>query len=145
MVKRILKKILLIILIVLILNNFFMTKVMAAEPLDTVVGVIEGILGGIVGILSFPFRLVAITIGDAVNGLTAIIAYTEKPTDTSIDTGTLTPFDILFNKVPILDINFFEIGDEENIVNQIRTGVATWYYVLRILASAILLVILVYV
>lgn len=145
MVKRILKKILLIILIVLILNNFFMTKVMAAEPLDTVVGVIEGILGGIVGILSFPFRLVAITIGDAVNGLTAIIAYTEKPTDTSIDTGTLTPFDILFNKVPILDINFFEIDDEENIVNQIRTGVATWYYVLRILASAILLVILVYV
>ena len=102
MVKRILKKILLIILIVLMLNNFFMTQVMAAEPLDTVVGVIEGILGGIVGILSFPFRLVAITIGDAVNGLTAIIAYTEKPTDTSIDTGTLTPFDILFNKVPIL-------------------------------------------
>ena len=145
MVKRILKKILLIILIVLMLNNFFMTQVMAAEPLDTVVGVIEGILGGIVGILSFPFRLVAITIGDAVNGLTAIIAYTEKPTDTSIDTGTLTPFDILFNKVPILDINFFEIGDEENIVNQVRTGVATWYYVLRILASAILLVILVYV
>ena len=145
MVKRILKKILLIILIVLILNNFFMTKVMAAEPLDTVVGVIEGILGGIVGILSFPFRFVAIIIGDAVNGLTAIIAYTEKPTDTGIDTGTLTPFDILFNKVPILDINFFEIGDEENIVNQIRTGVATWYYVLRILASAILLVILVYV
>lgn len=145
MVKRILKKILLIILIVLILNNFFMTKVMAAEPLDTVVGVIEGILGGIVGILSFPFRLVAITIGEAVNGLTAIIAYTEKPTDTSIDTGTLTPFDILFNKVPILDINFFEIDEEENIVNQIRIGVATWYYVLRILASAILLVILVYV
>ncbi len=145
MVKRILKKILLIILIVLILNNFFMTKVMAAEPLDTVVGVIEGILGGIVGILSFPFRFVAIIIGEAVNGLTAIIAYTEKPTDTSIDTETLTPFDILFNKVPILDINFFEIGDEENIVNQIRTGVATWYYVLRILASAILLVILVYV
>ena len=145
MVKRILKKILLIILIVLILNNFFMTKVMAAEPLDTVVGVIEGILGGIVGILSFPFRFVAIIIGEAVNGLTAIIAYTEKPTDTSIDTETLTPFDILFNKVPILDINFFEIGDEENVVNQIRTGVATWYYVLRILASAILLVILVYV
>lgn len=144
MVKRILKKLLLIIFILLILNNFFMIEARAAV-LDDVVKVIENVLGGIVGILSWPFRGLAVLIGDAINSLTAIIAYTEKPTDTSIDTGVLTPFDILYNKVPILDINFFEIGIEDNIVNQMRTGVATWYYVMRILASGILLVILIYV
>ena len=62
----------------------------------------------------------------------------------------LSPFDILFNKVKVVDINFFDITDatgteEGAIVNKIRKGVAKWYYAMRNIAASILLCILIYV
>ena len=161
--KKALKKILVIILIILTLNNFLISSVYADDD-DGIGGVIGGIIKGllesVVGLLTYPIRIIALAAATAINALTASVAYIEGSTDPSFDMGasqslgnvfskSISPFDIFFNKVKILDVNFFDIettGPEaESIVNKIRLGIATWYYVLRIIALAILLIVLVYV
>lgn len=44
-----------------------------------------------------------------------------------------------------LDINFFNLNIEEGALLTFRTAVAKWYYILRLISAAILLVILIYV
>lgn len=58
---------------------------------------------------------------------------------------------IVYNKVPILDINFFNfesaggaVVDEDGIIYVIKENVAMWYYIFRILAILIMLLILIY-
>lgn len=143
---RVLKRILVIIMIITILNNFAITPVVKAnETLDAIGETITGFFLSFLGLLTLPARAIALGVGYAINALTATVAYIEGATDPTIKTYTITPFDIFFNKVKILDINFFEIGNDVNIVNTIRTGIAAWYYALRLIAMAILLVILIYV
>ncbi len=59
--------------------------------------------------------------------------------------GIVTPDDIIFNRVGMTNINFFELNGAGPVVTKIRENIATWYYSLRILALAILLVVLIYV
>lgn len=161
--KKALKKILVIVLIILTLNNFLISSVYADDDdgIGGVIGdIIQGLLESVVGLLTYPIRIIALAAATAINALTASVAYIEGSTDPSFDMGasqslgnvfskSISPFDIFFNKVKVLDVNFFDIettGPEaESIVNKIRLGIATWYYVLRIIALAILLVVLVYV
>jgi hypothetical protein len=141
--RAILKKLLIAILIILLLNNFIMNTSFAS---DAVTDKLESLVGSFVGLLTFPIRLVALGAGRAMDALIANVAYIEGATDgASVNTNVITPFDIFFNKVKILDINFFDIGTDDSIVTRIRTSIAAWYYVLRNLAAAILLVILIYV
>ncbi len=146
--RRILRKLLIVILIVLMINNFFMSNYSNASvtgyTIDSVFDIFGNILGGIIGILTWPLRIAAVAAGWIMQKFTVLIAFTEGATDGG-DTSTITPFDIFFNRVKILQVDFFDIGTEENFVNSMRTSVASWYYVMRILASAILLVILIYV
>ena len=59
----------------------------------------------------------------------------------------ITPYDIFFNKFKLLDVNFFDIDgiEEDTIIHEIRTHVSGWYYAMRLIAAAILLVVLIYV
>ncbi len=148
--KKVLKKVLIIFLVILILNNFLISGVRAEDPAemaDPFEEWLSGLIGSVIGLLTYPIRIVALAAGYAMNALTAGVAYIEGTTDGagSVDMSIITPFDIFFNKVQIVDINFFDIGTEDTIVNKIRTGIASWYYVLRLLATVILLVILIYV
>ena len=148
--KKVLKKVLIIFLVILILNNFLISGVRASDPEempDPFEEWLSGIIGSVIGLLTYPIRIVALAAGYAMNALTAGVAYIEGTTDGAgfVDMSIITPFDIFFNKVQIVDINFFDIGTEDTIVNKIRTGIASWYYVLRLLATVILLVILIYV
>lgn len=52
--------------------------------------------------------------------------------------------DILFNKVPILSVNFFKTTNSEVITN-IRGSIATWYYALRNIAIILSLAVLIYI
>ncbi len=149
-----LKKTLVIIIILMILNNFMAVPVVKAnEALDAIGEAGQNFFLSFLGLLTMPIRAIVIGLAYAVNILTASIAYVEgaTTTDTSTDEvlnmnmSVITPFDIFFNKARILDINFFEIGDDVSIVNTIRTGIAAWYYALRLIAMSILLVILIYV
>ena len=155
--KKILKKLLICILIVLVLNNFFVGSISnpfipvsyAAD--NPVFDALAGLLGSVVGLLTLPIRLVAIGIAFAVNTLMAGVAYIEGAEDgTASDEGShtsLTPYDVLFNKIKLININFFDLDglSEDSILYKFRTAISLWYYAMRTIASAILLVILIYV
>lgn len=53
--------------------------------------------------------------------------------------------DILFNKVPITDINFFDFNSKDSTVNAIRENVAAWYVGIRNLAAVLLVIVALYV
>ena len=65
--------------------------------------------------------------------------------------ANVTIENIVYNKIPILDINFFNLEsaggavvDKDGIIYTIKTNVASWYYLFRILAIIIMLLILIY-
>ena len=122
--KRVLKKLVIILLITLIINNFCITA-SYAMGVDDVIYAFTDILGGVVGILTSPMRWLALGAGWAIDKFSALVAYTEGATDSSVDTSTITLFDIFFNKVKLVDINFFDIGTESNFINTMRTSVAS--------------------
>lgn len=155
--KKKLRRMLICILIVFVLNNFLissfsgnMSSVYAASVGDVVSSEINKMFSTVVGLLTWPIRLVALSIGLAVDKLMAGVAYIENGSggvlDDSIFSATLTPFDILSGKIVLLDINFFEIGSNtDSILYKFRTSIAVWYYAMRNIATAILLVVLIYV
>lgn len=65
--------------------------------------------------------------------------------------ANVTVENIVYNKIPILDINFFNLEsaggaviDKDGIIYTIKTNVASWYYLFRILAIIVMLLILIY-
>ena len=120
------------------------------DPLGSIADLITGLLGKVVGALTYPIRGIALLLGKGVNKLTASLAYIEgttDPKDPNISTKVITPFDIFFNKVALFDINFFKIENlsKDSLIYKYRTGIATWYYVLRGISLSMLLVVLIYV
>ena len=153
-----LKKILICLLIIMTLNNFFISNVFDnafySYASDETEEKVNGLFESVVGLLTWPIRLVALAASLAVNKLMAGIAFIEDDTsvlNNNIIETSLTPFDILFNDdktCRILNINFFNtdgIDNKESILYKFRSSVAVWYYAMRTIASAILLVILIYV
>lgn len=60
--------------------------------------------------------------------------------------------DILFNRIPILDVNFFSVEQaggseiaEGSIVYSLRQNISFWYYIIRIISIIIMLFVLIYV
>ncbi len=65
--------------------------------------------------------------------------------------ANVTIENIVYNKIPILDINFFNfesaggsVIDENGIIYIIKTNVAMWYYIFRVVAIVIMLLVLIY-
>lgn len=139
--KSILKKLLIIFLIFLTINCFVISNISHANVVEDG---LEAIGEGIVGIFAYPVQLLLKIAGSAINWVTAGIAYIDGA-EVGTDTSTITPFDILYNKVKLVNVNVFDLSEPDTITGKVRTGIATWYYVLRIIASGILLVILIYV
>lgn len=149
--KKTLKKLLVCILIILIINNFFISNISFAA--DSFEDWLVDLLGSVVGLLTYPIRIVAIGCGYAIDTLTKGVAESQGSVDangnivegTFINNGMITPFDIFFNKIALIDVNFFNIQNDGSIISNIRTSIAGWYYVMRTIAAAILLCILIYV
>lgn len=149
--KKTLKKLLICILIILIINNFFISNISFAA--DSFGEWITDILGSVVGLLTFPIRIVAIGCGYAIDTLTRNVAESQGCIDangnivdgTFINVEMITPFDIFFNKIALIDVNFFNILNDGSIISNIRNSIAGWYYVMRMIAASILLCVLIYV
>lgn len=97
---------------------------------------------GIAGLLTWPLRMLILACGYAVRLVIGGIA--------SIAGGefnlNISPNDILFDKLEITDVNFFNFDNSlSDGVLTIRKNIAIWYYALRNLAIGILLAILIYV
>lgn len=158
------KKILCIFLILLTLFNFtYAPKTYATGEVIETVGEglkqtgdyildilsdgLGGLADGVTGLLLSPFRVLAVTVGGVARGIASSVGNIglEVKEPKSV---FLSIEDILFHnvndKIPIININFFEAGKTE-VIKDIRTNVATWYYVIRNLAIIISLLVLIYI
>ena len=136
------KKILVSILIVVLL---FSTIFSVRSIGGTLGEAITDILGTFVGILTWPVRIIALGIAYLMDRITSSIAYLDG--GTSKPGKFFTPYEILFNKIRITDIDFFEFGtlSPDCATYKIRYAVAQWYYFTRMIAIAASLVVLAYV
>ena len=98
----------------------------------------EGDIGdGILGILLLGARIIILVIGGAIALILSLFS--------GEGAHTLSVQDIIFNKVKITDINFFDIDGADGVIKTIRENVAAWYVGVRNLASVVLVIILIYV
>lgn len=144
--KSICKKIMIAIIAIVILFNFILNPISFAGS-TAVRDFITTMLGTFVGVITWIPRVMAIGLGYAIDALSGAIAYIDGATPGNSTKFFVTPFDIVFNKTAITDIDFFDFSSEleGTTVYEIRQAVSGWYYFMRLIAVAILLVILVYV
>ena len=153
--KRVLSRILVVLLIIFILNNFLLSSF---RPVYAEASAIEetlmDLLGSVVGIFTYIPKVAAVGLAYAIENLVGGLAYSQGTVseDGTINSGdvkvvsTITPLDIFFNKMALTDINFFKTpSDTNSVIYKIRVSVASWYSVMRTLAAAILLAILIYI
>jgi len=152
--KKIFSKILISLLIVILISNYAISPVFADVTPDavitTAIDILEDILGTIAGLLTWPERLVVIWAGNIIQDLAAAIAFIDGASDASVDKGNITPFEILFNKVTLVNVNVFDTSLTQTsgdgaISASFRQGIAMWFYAFRNIAVVILLIVLIYV
>lgn len=156
--KRTLIKMLICLLIILTLfnltfnSNAYATSVeglIGSEPanegddaMNTIYNLLINVLGAFVGIGTWIIRILIFAITAAIQVLMSGIASIGGVAESGF---MVTPFTIFFNEVPLLDIDFMDFNAPTTTINDFRTSVATWYYVMRMIATAILLLILIYI
>ena len=146
------KKILIMLLIFMTFYNFIFSIEYsvsnAAENMDSegLGEVIEEALGTVVGLFTWIPRMGAVALANGIDKLIKNIAYIDGTTKGSAKSKYITPFDIFFNKIEIISVNFFNFNiNHDTISYKVREGVARWYYVMLSVATAILLLVLIYV
>lgn len=114
------------------------------------------IIDGIVGVMTILFRLQAMLLGFALQALTTLTANSAGTMENGKVVNLVTPDQILFNRIAITDINFFQtdrfgtnnqgiLSGANNPIKAIRQSIASWYYALRTISIIILLCILIYI
>lgn len=103
---------------------------------DTERNIAETLGDGILGILLLGAKLLILLIGRIFSLILGF--FTDNGASLSVQ-------DIIFNKVKITDINFFDIDGADGVIKTIRENVAAWYVGVRNLASVVLVIILIYV
>ena len=114
--------------------------------------IIGGMLDGIVGILTYFERFKVIIVGGVCQFLATVVGESAGSTESMT---VISPEDILFNKLAITDINFFNINTfgatnatlsgNNNPIKMLKENVAKWYMTLRTIALIILLAVLIYI
>ena len=155
--RKIISKILIIFIIIVILFEFTCSSnICYALTFDTTtINDITNLMGGIVSIVLWIPRILVTGMAWGFGEImTKSLAESCGINDTGAFAGTkgnvATPFDIFFNKYKLFDVNYFDVvqgatGDDDNILNDIRTNVAQWFYIMRLIAVAVLLCVLIYV
>ena len=158
--KKVLKKLLICICLFLILFNFMMIEsnyvyaAVSVNSFTTETGNIfsglgediTSLLSGLVGVLTWIQRLPLALAPMLLQGVAGLVGNMQGTTDGSTII-LLTPYEILFNKLHLTSIDFFNLSepDSTTAVGQIRQQIVKWYYIMRIIAIAILLAILIFV
>ena len=161
MIKRTLEKMLICILIFILLFNFLLTSVTYADPPENETGNevvvttsveeneekhnnrLEDANSGLAGILLMLIRLSMYIPAMIVNLETYAVAISAGKADTDPLSVFITPFDIIFNRFTLTDINIFSIDglDPDGMVATIRQSVAMWFRVASGIAIGFLVVI----
>ena len=96
----------------------------------------EKFINGAAGLLLYPLKILPLLLGKIIQAVMGIFTGNNK---------TLSIEDILFNKLDITKIDFFNMSTGNEVVDTIRKNVAAWYYSLRNISAVILIAILMYV
>ena len=106
---------------------------------------LDGVLDGIAGILTWFYRAYAWTISSVLNLETYAIAVSAGKNDSDALSLFITPFDIIFNRFILTDINIFNTDglDPDGMVATIRTSIAMWHSIASAFAIGILIVVLI--
>ena len=99
------------------------------------VDVIGKFTNGVAGVFLFIAKAGLVLIGEAIKAILSFFSGKEA----------ITVQDILFNEVPITDINFFDFNSTDSTVAAIRENVAAWYIGIRNLAAVLLVIVALYV
>lgn len=104
-------------------------------------------LATVLSIVGQPFALVAA----AVQMLMTFMYWEEPPADiqeethNGIKTNLFTIENLVFNRVKILDANFFRDNENTAGINQkIKDNVATWHFIMKGFATVLLLLVIIY-
>lgn len=183
MLKKKCEKILMLILLSMLMFNFIGTNVVIAAPDGETIAsqatanllemaqdddwlnaelkvaqqmdwsnIAGGALDAIVGTLTYFERFKVIIIGGVCQFLGTVVAESAGTTESIT---FISPEDILFNKLAITDINFFNINTfgatdkalsgSNNPIKMLKENVARWYMTLRTIALIILVAVLIYI
>ena len=96
----------------------------------------EKFINGAAGLFLYPLKILPLLLGKIIQAVMGIFTGNNK---------TLSIEDILFNKLDITKIDFFNMSTGNEVVDIIRKNVAAWYYSLRNISAVILIAILMYV
>ncbi len=131
------KKKILVTILLIILLLFALASKSFATATSVIANVIEGAIDGIVGILLLPTKFILVIVGAELGTVMGFFAENS--------TIGLTLEDIFFNKIPLLDINFFDFNTTNEIASTIRENIAIWYTAIRNLSAVVLAIIAIYV
>lgn len=148
--KKIIFKVLIIFILIITMFEFiFSSNISNANIIsEDAINTVTSLSGGIMSIIYWDKRLLATGLAFIMDNIISNLAEADGTSyGYSGLFSIITPFEVFFNKYKILDINFFDLTsvDSSSISYMIRQAVAKWFYIMRIVASAILLVILIYI
>ena len=116
------------------------------------------VVDGVIGIFTLGMRVMVVVIGTALQLLVTVTGNSAGTLEgDSKVVNIVTPDQILFNRLAITDINFFQkdtfgtgsnqkaLSGDNNPVKLLRQSISNWYYALRMIAIIMLLCILIYV
>ena len=105
------------------------------ESDDTGDSKVDDVADGITGFILAPAKLIPLIAGKLLDMVLALF---------SGNGVSITLGDVIFNKIEITKLDFFNFNSGSEAANSIRKSVAVWYYSFRNLAAVILLGILLY-
>ena len=115
------------------------------------------ILDGLVGIFTYFEKVKIVIVGGVFQFLAKVVGESAGTVNNGGTLSIITPGDILFNRLAITDINFFNLSTfgpasnqknlsgNDNPIKLLKQSVANWYMTLRTMAIIILLCVLVYI
>lgn len=115
------------------------------------------ILDGLVGIFTYFEKVKIVIVGGVFQFLATVVGESAGTVNNGGTLSIITPGDILFNRLAITDINFFNLSTfgpasnqknlsgNDNPIKLLKQSVANWYMTLRTMAIIILLCVLVYI
>lgn len=115
-----------------------------------VISSIKNIVNYIFGVLVSGIRMAIVGYAEAIESFINNLLLDIEGTTKTDDQAEYTIEDLLYNRIPALDINIFsntpggKALNENSVLNTIRTLVAGWYYSVRNIAAVVMLIILLY-
>ena len=157
--KKICNKLICVIILITLLFNFTSSVVFAEDPppdfvdqeavgqeetvLTGLAAAGEFVVNGVAGIILWPTQLAVFAVAGVVHTIVTGVAYLSG-TDGMLEEGFVTPYDIFFNKLNLININIFENNLSEPM-SRISHNVASWYVALRTFSIVALLCVLIYI